>query len=48
MMWLKLLGMGLKTGAHLYQNRQRTKQAMSDAQLNARRKDASRGDSLRG
>jgi hypothetical protein len=33
MMWLKLLGMGLKTGAHLYQNKQRTKQAMSDAQL---------------
>ena len=32
-MWLKLLGMGLKTGAHLYQNKQRTKQAMSDAQL---------------
>jgi uncharacterized ion transporter superfamily protein YfcC len=25
--------MGLKTGAHLYQNRQKTKQAMSDAQL---------------
>ena len=33
MPWLKLLGMGLKTGAHLYQNRQKTKQAMSDAQL---------------
>ena len=25
--------MGLKTGAHLYSNRQKTKQAMSDAQL---------------
>ena len=35
MMWLKLLGMGLKTGAHLYQNSQKTKQAMSDAQLRA-------------
>ena len=33
MPWLKLLGMGLKTGAHLYSNRQKTKQAMSDAQL---------------
>ncbi len=33
MMWLNLLGMGLKTGAHLYSNRQKTKQAMSDAQL---------------
>ena len=33
MAWLNLLGMGLKTGAHLYQNRQKTKQAMSDAQL---------------
>ena len=33
MPWLNLLGMGLKTGAHLYANRQKTKQAMSDAQL---------------
>ena len=33
MPWLNLLGMGLKTGAHLYSNRQKTKQAMSDAQL---------------
>jgi uncharacterized ion transporter superfamily protein YfcC len=33
MVWLNLLGMGLKTGAHLYSNRQKTKQAMSDAQL---------------
>ena len=33
MAWLNLLAMGLKTGAHLYSNRQKTKQAMSDAQL---------------
>lgn len=31
-MWLKLLSMGIKTGAHLYQNKQRTKQLMSDAE----------------
>jgi hypothetical protein len=33
MAWFNLLGMALKTGAHIYSNRQRTKQAMSDAQL---------------
>jgi len=32
-MWLNLLGMALKTGAHLYANKQKTKQAMSDAAL---------------
>jgi len=31
-MWLKLLSMGIKTGSHLYQNRQRTKMLMSDAE----------------
>jgi uncharacterized integral membrane protein len=31
-MWLNLLSMGIKTGAHLYQNRQKTKQLMSDAE----------------
>jgi|TARA_R100000231_G_scaffold138536_2_gene117092 uncharacterized ion transporter superfamily protein YfcC len=31
-MWLKLLSMGIKTGAHLYQNKQKTKQLMSDAE----------------
>ena len=33
MAWFNLLGMALKTGVHIYSNRQRTKQAMSDAQL---------------
>jgi uncharacterized ion transporter superfamily protein YfcC len=33
MPWFNLLGMALKTGAHLYSNKQKTKQAMSDAQL---------------
>ena len=31
-MWLKLLSMGIKTGSHLYQNRQKTKMLMSDAE----------------
>ena len=31
-MWLNLLSMGIKTGAHLYKNRQTTKMLMSDAQ----------------
>lgn len=31
-MWLKLLSMGIKTGAHLYANKQKTKQLMSDAE----------------
>ena len=33
MAWFNLLGMAVKTGAHIYSNRQQTKQAMSDAQL---------------
>ena len=32
-MWLNLLSLGVKTGARIYQNRQRTKQLMSDAQM---------------
>ncbi len=32
-MWLNLLSLGVKTGAKLYQNKQRTKQLMSDAQM---------------
>jgi len=32
-MWFGLAKMTLKTGSHIYQNRQRTKMAMSDAQL---------------
>ncbi len=32
-MWFSLARMALKTGSHIYQNRQRTKMAMSDAQL---------------
>ena len=33
MAWFNLLGMALKTGAHIYSNKQKTKQAMSDAAL---------------
>ena len=32
-MWFNLLSMGIKTGAHLYKNRQITKKLMSDAQM---------------
>ena len=32
-MWLNLLSLGVKTGAKLYQNKQRTKQLLSDAQM---------------
>ena len=32
-MWLNLLSMGIKTGAHLYKNKQKTKQLMSDARM---------------
>ena len=32
-MWLNLLSLGIKTGAKIYQNKQRTKQLMSDAQM---------------
>ena len=37
-MWFGLAKMALKTGAHLYSNRQRTKEAMSDARLMHARK----------
>ena len=33
MMWFSLAKMALKTGSHIYQNKQKTKQAMSDAAL---------------
>ena len=32
-MWLNLLSLGVKTGAKLYQNKQRTKELMSNAQM---------------
>ena len=32
-MWFNLLSMGVKTASHLYKNKQRTKQLMSDAQM---------------
>ena len=32
-MWLNLLSLGIKTGAKIYQNKQRIKQLMSDAQM---------------
>ena len=32
-MWFGLAKMALKTGSHIYQNRQKTKAAMSDAAL---------------
>ena len=31
-MWLNLLSMGVKTASHIYQNKQKTKRMMSDAQ----------------
>ena len=37
-MWLNLLSLGVKTGARIYQNKQRTKQFMSDAQMPMLRK----------
>jgi len=33
MVWFNLISLALKTGSHIYQNRQRTKSYMSDAQL---------------
>jgi len=33
MIWFNLAKMAIKTGSHIYQNKQRTKQAMSDAAL---------------
>ena len=32
-MWLNLLSLGVKTGAKIYQNKQRTKELMSNAQM---------------
>jgi uncharacterized ion transporter superfamily protein YfcC len=32
-MWFNLLGMAFKAGSHIYQNRQKTKMLMSDAQM---------------
>ncbi len=31
-MWLNLISMGMKTASHIYQNKQKTKRMMSDAQ----------------
>ena len=31
-MWFNLLSLGVKTASHIYQNKQKTKQLMSDAQ----------------
>jgi len=33
MAWFNLLGMAFKAGSHIYQNRQKTKMLMSDAQM---------------
>lgn len=33
MAWLNLLGMAFKAGTHIYENRQKTKMLMSDAQM---------------
>jgi len=33
MAWINLLGMAIKTGAKVYANNQRTKEAISDAKL---------------
>ena len=32
-MWFNLLSMGVKTASHIYQNKQKTKQLMSDARM---------------
>ena len=32
-MWFNLLSMGVKTASHIYQNKQKTKKLMSDAQM---------------
>jgi len=32
-MWFNLLSMGVKTASHIYQNKQKTKQLMLDAQM---------------
>ena len=33
MAWFNLIGMAFKAGSHIYQNRQKTKMLMSDAQM---------------
>jgi len=33
MAWFNLLGLAVKAGTHIYQNRQKTKMLMSDAQM---------------
>ena len=38
-MWLSAIKLAMSTGSKIYANRQRTKQAMSDAQLRARELD---------
>jgi len=48
MAWFNLLGMAVKTGAHIYSNRQKTKQAMSDAQLMHAQKMASGEEAYQG
>ena len=47
-MWFGLAKMALKTGSHIYQNRQRTKMAMSDAQLMHAQRMASGEESYQG
>jgi len=32
-MWLKAISLAVKAGSHIYQNRQKTKMLMSDAQM---------------
>ena len=47
-MWFGLAKMALKTGSHIYQNRQKTKAAMSDAALHACRTHGARRGILPG
>ena len=42
-MWLNLLSMGIKTGAKLYSDKQKTKEALSEAKTTSRREDETRG-----
>ena len=44
MAWFSLAKIALQAGSKIYSNRQRTKMAMSDAQLNACRKVWPRGE----
>ena len=43
MAWFGLAKLALQAGSKIYANRQRTKMAMSDAQLDACREDGARG-----